>query len=63
MTGEESECVQLEGTDSCEQHCSLFYQHKSHEVDVFMSAKVNDVLDAWQELKDLADQYASTASR
>ncbi|KAK4327866.1 hypothetical protein Pmani_001673 [Petrolisthes manimaculis] len=62
VTGEQSECVQLEESGSCDQHCPLFYQHKIQEIDSFLAYKVTDVLDSWQTLKELADHYAPEAS-
>ncbi|XP_042868160.1 uncharacterized protein LOC122250672 [Penaeus japonicus] len=63
VTGEESTCTQVHGTEDCETHCQVFRQHKEQEVTVFLSAKVNDVIAAWEELKEIAAANAANASR
>lgn len=62
-TGESSVCKQVHGTDYCENHCDLFLAHKEHEVDLFMSTKVNDVISGWEYLKEIASSNAAEASR
>ncbi|ROT71938.1 hypothetical protein C7M84_009700 [Penaeus vannamei] len=63
VTGEESTCTQLHGTQDCETHCDVFKAHKEQEVTVFLSAKVNDVITAWEQLKEIAAANAAVASR
>ncbi|XP_037794772.1 LOW QUALITY PROTEIN: uncharacterized protein LOC119590084 [Penaeus monodon] len=63
VTGEESTCTQLHGTQDCETHCDVFKAHKEQEVTVFLSAKVNDVIAAWEQLKEIAAANAAVASR
>nr|XP_053648333.1 uncharacterized protein LOC128699627 [Cherax quadricarinatus] len=63
VTGEVSTCQQLHGADDCSDHCALFRQHKANEVQVFMAAKVDDVLSSWELLKNISSVYAATSSR
>lgn len=63
VTGEESKCLEVHGTESCTNHCDFFTQYKQHDLDLFMANKVNDVIAAWKELKQLAEENVVGASR
>nr|XP_045617056.1 uncharacterized protein LOC123769802 [Procambarus clarkii] len=63
VTGQTSSCEQLHGTTDCEDHCQLYTMHKEQEVEVFMTAKVTDVMHSWELLKNVSSVYAGMASR
>lgn len=62
VTGEVSECKELEGTTGCENHCKNFFDHKNLEVDKFLSVKMVDVVAAWEQLKVEADDIIGQVS-
>ncbi|KAK7061139.1 hypothetical protein SK128_026713 [Halocaridina rubra] len=62
VTGEESECRELEGTTGCENHCANFVTHKSIEVEKFLLVKTMDVISAWKELKQQTEEIIGSAS-